>query len=61
MPTVKAVRALTPIKKPKSWDIKLNATMHTPPKAEFTINLNNAPMGFEKITIKIQPKIIPVI
>ncbi len=61
IPIVKAVRAFTPMKNPNSWDMKLNATIHIPPNAELTINLNNALMGFEKTTISIQPKIIPII
>ena len=60
IPTVNAVRAFTPIKKPNSWDIKLKAIIHIPPNAEFIINLNNAPMGFENITINTQLKIMPI-
>lgn len=61
IPTVNAVKAFTPIKNPNNCDIKLNATMQIPPKAEFTISLNIAPIGFENKTIIKQHNIMPIV
>lgn len=61
MPTVIAVSAFTPMKKPNIWDMKLNAIIHAPPNAELTTNFKIILNGFEKITINMHPSIIAII